>query len=190
MEYIAMEIPLEMVPFEKMTKKDTKAYFEFYIAQINKRIEYLKQYIQNEGKMIEFDYSPNSLIVLWKWYEEKITVEEKTREELDAEISKHPEWMKDFVKKEKVSIDTLKIALDVSAYFAEVLIRNNNERIKWGYFVSPKTRMSVNQPVLLGFKNGIDLNPRLIVLNCTRKCVACKNERILFDMYNTWINYL
>ena len=50
--------------------------------------------------------------------------------------------------------------------------------------------MSVNQPTLLGFKADMDLNPRLIVINCTRRSSKERNNNRLLDMYNTWMNYI
>lgn len=189
MEYIMMEIPCGMFSNEKISQIEVRKNFEYYISQSNDRIDYLYSYIINSGINIEFDYSPNSLINLWKWYETQIEVVEKTEEELNSQISQYPDWMKDFVSKKKISENTLKIALDMSFYFAEVIIRNNN-KIKWGYFTSPRSRVSVNQPILLGFANDIDLNPRTIVLNCTRKSIRKKDEGILFNMYNTWMQYM
>lgn len=183
-----MKMP-ENLSFDKMTKNEAKFFFEYYISQSDERINYLKDYIQREGKNITFDYSPDSLVMLWNWYEKKITIIDKTKEEFELQCSKYPKWMQDYISKEKVSNETLKIALDISFYFAEVVIRNNKE-IKWGIFTSPASRMSVNQPTLLGFSDGIDLNPRLIVLNCIRKSARNKNERNLFDLYNTWMKYI
>ena len=50
--------------------------------------------------------------------------------------------------------------------------------------------MSVNEPTLLGFKSDMDLNPRLIVLNCTRRSGKERLNTRLFDMYNTWMSYI
>ncbi len=189
MEYIMMEIPCGMFSNEKISHIEVRKNFEYYISQSNDRINYLCSYINNSGTHIKFDYLPNSLINLWKWYETQIEVVEKTEEELNSQISQYPDWMKDFVSREKISENTLKIALDVSFYFAEVILKNN-KKIKWGYFTSPRSRVSVNQPILLGFVNDIDLNPRTIVLNCTRKSIKKKDEDILFNMYNTWTQYM
>ena len=61
---------------------------------------------------------------------------------------------------------------------------------KWGYFTKPKNRFSVNEPVLLGFKDNDDLNPRLIVENCTRKSAKEKMDDRLLKIYNTWMKYI
>ena len=189
MEYIMMEIPAGMFSDDKITQNEIHQNFEHYIAQRDQRIEYLGAYINNTGVNVKFDYSPNSLIDLWKWYETQIEIVEKPKKEWKLQISQYPDWMKDFVSKEKISENTLKIALDVSFYFAEVIIRNN-KKIEWGYFTSPRNRTSVNQPTLVGFVNDIDLNPRTIVLNCTRKSIRKKDEGILFNMYNIWMQYV
>lgn len=189
MEYIMMEIPSGMFSNKKISKEEVHKNFEYYISQSKERINYLNSYIEKTGINMEFDFSPFSLIALWKWYETKIEVVKKTDEELATQISQYPDWMNEFITKDRVADNTLKIALDVSFYFAEVIIKNN-EKISWGYFTSPRSRVSVNQPVLLGFSNDIDLNPRTLVLNCTRKSIKKKDEGILFNMYNTWIKYM
>lgn len=87
-------------------------------------------------------------------------------------------------------METLKYGMDIAIYFAEIIIKNSDGRIQWGYFTRPPKRMSVNQPTLLGFKAGMDLNPRLIVINCTRRSSKERNNNRLLDMYNTWMNYI
>ncbi|MCR4651430.1 MAG: hypothetical protein K5662_06710 [Lachnospiraceae bacterium] len=189
MEYIMMEIPSGMFTNEKITKKEVRQRFEYYVSQSNSRIDYLHSYIKDTGTNIELDYSPESLIDLWRWYEDQIEVVKKTEEEWNDEISQYPNWMKDWIPREDLSMKTMKISLDVSFYFAEVMIRNNN-KIEWGYFTSPKNRIGVNMPVLLGFVNGVDLDPRRIVDVCTRKSTRGKDECRLFNIYNTWLEYI
>ncbi len=192
MKYDMMIPPFEHVNFVDMKKKEAQRYFEWFTSQVDNRIVFLKKFITAEeveaGNI--FDYSANSLIPLWKWYEKKINIDIKDEEEYEKDKSMYPEWIKPYIKRTKIANETLQIGLDVSMYFAEIIIKNSNGKIKWGYFTSPKKRMSVNEPVLLGFKGGMDLNPRLIILNCTRKSsIELRNTR-LFDMYNTWVDYI
>ena len=190
MEYEMMIPPFEHCEFSQMNKREAQFYFDWFISQVEHRINILNRYIISEDEDMVLDFSIESLIPLWKWYEQKIQIVLKDNIDYKKEIDLHPTWMEPYVSKTKISSETLKIGLDISIYFAEVMIRNNNGKIKWGFFCKPKEQISVNEPVLLGFEGGDDLNPRLIILNCIRKSSKEKAERRLFDMYNTWMDYI
>ncbi len=190
MEYELMIPPFKHQGFAELNGKQAKEYFQWYIRQIDHRIEVLNKYLLNQGEKIDFDYSPESLIPLWEWYERNIILENKTEEELISEFNKYPEWMKDEISTTKISIHTLKFGMDIAIYFAQVIIKNSSGKIDWGYFTKPKKMMSVNQPVLLGFKANMDLNPRLIVINCTRHSSEEKDNMRLYQMYKTWMEYV
>lgn len=190
MEYEMMIPPFKHGKFIDMNKKEAQQYFDWYTSQVKHRINILKIFIEKEGLENVLDYSAESFIPLWEWYEKKIEFVQKDAEEYKSEISKHPDWMQSEILTTKVSFETLKYALDISMYFADIIIRNSGGKIKWGYFTNPKKRMSVNEPTLLGFKGGMDLNPRLVVLNCTRRSAKESLNTRLFELYNTWMSYV
>lgn len=79
---------------------------------------------------------------------------------------------------------------EAAIYFAEVIRRNNANILHWGYFTKPKSRMSVNEPVLLGFVKGMDMNPHRIVYNCTLDSIREPEKNRLFDLYHVWMEYV
>lgn len=182
--------PFEHGEFIKMKKKEAQEYFDWFTSQVSNRIDILRKVLVKEGLNDILDFSAESLVPLWEWYEKKIIFIEKETEELLDEITKQPNWMKSEILTTKVSPETLKYALDISIYFAEIIRRDSKGKIDWGYFSSPSKRISVNEPTLLGFKSDMDLNPRLIVLNCTRRSGRELLKTRLFDMYNTWMTYI
>ena len=192
LKYEFMEYPDLLKDFDKMKKKEAEKYFNWYINEINNRILYLKTYMQKdiEGESI-FDYTPESLIPLWEWFQTKIEFEEMTENEIQQELEDSPNRLKFLVleDKRKISLNTLSIATDVANYFAEVF-RKNNPSIYWGFFTKPKNRISVNEPVLLGFIGNDDLNPRLIISNCIWKSEEQKNPNMLYDIYHVWLEYI
>ena len=190
MDYKSVSMPIIKKEFKDMSPTEAENYFNWYVSEIKQRIALLQNYILHEGINIELNYTPESLISLWGWYEDKIAIVEKTEEELEQEILKYPSWMHEEISKTKISYDTLKYSWDVALYFAEVMIKNSQGKIKWGYFIKPKKRVSVNEPVLLGFKGDIDLNPRLIVMTCTRRSSRNREVKRLYDIYNTWLEYI
>ena len=150
------------------------------------RIEMLEEYVHNAGVDIDFDYSPESLIPLWRWYETIIVSEKKTEEEIAAEKKNMPEWLHSQISEEKISMNTLKFGMDIAIYFAEVMIRNSDGKLHWGYVTKPKNYINVNRPVVSGFKAGKDLNPSRTVYVLTLKSKEEKNEKRLYDRYYVW----
>lgn len=192
MEYELMIPPIDAkLPFKEFSKAQAKEYFQWHISQIDHRIQVLDQYIREEGWKIEFDYSPESLISLWDWYEGHIVVEKKTQNEHHQEILQHPEWMSEYISTSKVSMmETMKFGADVAIYFAEVICKNSDGKVKWGYYTKPKKMASVNRPVLLGFKANMDMDPDRIIYTCTLRSVEEREKTRLFDMYNVWQQYI
>lgn len=190
MTYELMIPPFEYQGYKELKKKQVEEYFQWYIKQTEHRVEVLGKFLKIQGEQIELDYSVESLISVWRWYEKNIIIENKTEEEYKREKEKYPEWMKNEISDRKISMDTYKYGMDVAIYFAEVIIRNSSEKIYWGYFTKPKNRMSVNQPVLLGFNGDMDLNPRLVVVNCTRQSSREKQETRLYEMYKKWMAFI
>ena len=189
MQYEMMIPPFESVEFRDMNKKQAQEYFDWYIGQADYRVNLLLNAVKEDGIDADFDYSVESLIPLWEWYEDKISYRKLSEAEFQARTSNHPEWMKAHEPDTDLSWETLMYCMEVALYFAEVIIRHNDS-IYWGFFTKPKNRGDVNQPVLLGFKHDMDLNPRLIVENCTRRSGREKKPNRLYDMYYTWMKYV
>ena len=190
MNYEMMIPPFERVDFQDMNKKQAKEYFDWYLSQIDYRISLLLTAIQEDGIKDDFNYSVESLIPIWKWYEGKIYYRTLDEHEYQNLLRAYPDWMKPYISEQDLSWETLMYGMDVALYFAKVIIENNMGNVSWGYFTKPKNRDSVNQPVLLGFKNNMDLNPRLIVVNCTHRSGEEKLPTRLYDMYNVWKKFL
>lgn len=189
-DYNLMVSPIEHNGFRSLTKAQAKQYFEWYVEQISPRINQLCQYMQStNGTAFSCDYTPESLIDLWEWFESQIRVVEKSADEYEAELKRFPSWMHDSISKETMSIKTLALITDISFYFAQTFI-TQNPSVYWSYFTKPKNEVSVNMPVLMGFQSNMKLDPRRIVHVCALKsCRTCDKKR-LFDIYQTWLGYI
>ena len=174
--------------FEKLTKVQAKEYFQWYMKQIDAQLEELEKLLF--GTEIILDYSVESLIPVWEWLEKQIRMVPRKEEDIRAEIARRPAWMESYVGREEFSLPTLKYAMKVSIYFAEVVVRNMGGKIYWGYFDKPKNRMDVNEPVLLGFRKDMNLNPRRIVEVCMRKSMREKKKDRLYSTYYVWLEYV
>ena len=188
MEYFMMQPPKEYEAFDKMNKKDAQEYFDWYMSEIPIRLDMLKTVVKDEAG-IDLDYSLDSLIDLWEWYEGKIYYVDRDKDLYQAALDKAPEWFKPYVSDKFLSYETLMYAMDIAIYYAEIIVKNNDQ-INWGYFIKPKNRAGVNEPTLLGFTADMDLNTRVIVLNLTRRSAKEKNKNRLIDNYNTWMTFI
>lgn len=98
--------------------------------------------------------------------------------------------MREWVSSTEISIETHMFGIDIAIYFAEVIRKNSADKIYWSYYSKPQNRMSVNRPVLLGFRAEMDLDPELIISNCTLQSSEEHNGRRLFNLYKVWIDYI
>ena len=178
------------IKFEEFTPKMAKEYFEWYINEREHRLTILKKYLSEIHEDITLDFSPESLIPLWSWYETQIVEEDKDPYELQAEKEQYPEWVRDHISDKKISMETLKFTWDVAIYFAEVMVRNNKEKISWGYITRSKRHIHVNRPVLKGFTANLLLDPRHVVYICTLKSAKEKDPNRLYDLYYVWLEYI
>ena len=62
------------------------------------RIIQLDQFIKQETNKVILDYSIESLIPLWEWFENHIAFESRTQEEIEADVANRPQWMHDIVR--------------------------------------------------------------------------------------------
>lgn len=187
MEYTGMQIPFELVPFEEMNKKQAEQYFNWFMETKEERLQNLQRYISRDTKEVLLDKTPNSLIGLWKWFQAKIIWEEKTKEELQTELAERPEWMKKHIieSTQKLSLVTRIIAFDISVYFGEVMVCNNDS-LYWGYKMKPKKLDGVNRPIIMGFVGEQCFLPYTLIEVCIRKTTRCPNDSQLFDLYHVW----
>ena len=191
MEKYRIDIPpMKFKSFDDMNYNQAQEFFDWYVNNANNRINILFEYISKSKKNIIADYSVHSLIDVWEWFESNISTEIIGFSELIENIRNNKfSLFKAICNPKKVTSLTYAIAMDIAIYYAEIFIFNNKS-VHWGFFTKPKNRISVNKPVLLGFKNNMDLDPRLIVENCMWKSLKQKNKMYLFNFYNVCKSYI
>ena len=151
-------------------------------------MQQLEDFISQSGGSISLDKTPESLVGLWKWFEDRIEWEDKTEKEIADESSSIPEQFRDVVpvSTKKLSVQTLALAMDISIYWGETLIANNTG-VHWGYKTSPKKLEGVNRPqLILDAMDGLATFPYAMILVCIRKSSKEKSENRLYDLYKTW----
>ena len=60
---------------------------------------YMNMSSQQGGAAFLCEYTPDSLIELWNWFETQIDMVAKSEEEYQAELKQFPEWMHDSISK-------------------------------------------------------------------------------------------
>ncbi|MGM7703480.1 hypothetical protein ACSVDE_17240 [Pseudalkalibacillus sp. Hm43] len=194
MKYPLMDPPFKVIPFKEMTKQEAQRHFDWYVGNIQERMDLLKDAysLTNSNNKDILDYSPQSLIPLWEWYLSQIEPNQKTSEELEREMEKVPEWLKNDVKENiyKPTTGTLILAMDISIYFSEVFTHNFNS-IHWGFVSEPKSLAHVNSPVLLGFKAKKTLNARNLIYNMLLKAMKGNSDKAsLYQLFDRWRAYV
>ena len=191
MQYNGMTPPFDLIPFEDMKKKQAEQYFVWYIDTIEQRIQNLEKYINLTGTHMVLDKTPNSLIELWDWFSNHIEVCTKDEQELMLELAMRPNWIKAHIMSDrrKLSLNTIMIAVDISAYFGEVFIKNN-PNIYWGYLSKPKKLHGVNRPRLLWFAGDMSVYVYGRVEVCIWKTIETVDNMHLFNMYQVCLKMI
>ncbi|KWX74599.1 hypothetical protein AMQ84_19425 [Paenibacillus riograndensis] len=189
----ALVAPFEIIPFEIMTKKEAKQYFDWFVLQIPTRIDTLiAHYVETlGGGKEELDLSQESLVNLWKWFIQRIEMVPKTKEELEEDVDAAPDWLKEEVANNtlKFSEFTSSLIIDVGIYFGSVFL-NEMRTLEWGIIHKPKKYVYVNRPIIIGFKEA-GLNPIAVVNNCSlRELNQDPDDTRLFNLFNVWKGYL
>lgn len=140
----------------KMTPKQARAYLKWFVSQIPERMDLLREYVESETEGM-LDYSPESLISLWEWFEGKIELEMCTDEEIEQRILSHPIHIRDWFIEELVagklftftnfSNKSLSLALDIAMYYGEAIIKQF-PAVKWGCKTTSKMDVDCNIPII------------------------------------------
>ncbi len=175
--------------FFELTPKQAGEYFKWFKSEIPYRLELLWEYIQGDFPEIRIgNFSPESLVLLWKWFETKIEQVPMSGKEIEYQVAKYPQWIEDEIRKEstKYTDITLSLALDIAIYLGEMIVKNY-PYLYWGYRTKPKNEFSANRPVILRLKSKRQyFDPsRIVFVNMIKSCKK-HEERSLYDLYRYW----
>jgi len=208
-----MGSPFEFDRFEDLSKKEARAYFEWYVNQIDSRMEILKTAVLEDDPDALFDYSPQSLIYVWKWYEKRIAFAPKSEEDISCQTDSMQAWLvsqhmragrkyedidqekvrteaRNMVRDTEISKETLGYSKDIAIYFSEVMRRNHEDVLRWSFIANSKKHISFNKPVLIGFKAKIPMDSQMIIDAKTIKAKDSLNDHSLLETYNKWLSFL
>ena len=171
--------------FFELTPKQAKEYFKWYMEEIPHRLTLLWNRIQQDCPALEpFDYSPESLHFIWEWYEPKIQRVPMTAKEIESRVRVFPKYLESEIRKntQKFTDETLSLALDVSIYLGEVIVKNH-PHLRWNYRTRPKREINVYRPVIDGLNDKTTMAPSRSLFVLMIESTKEQNKNRLYDLY-------
>ena len=145
-------VPPLGLEYSKMTPKQVRENFEWFISRIPERIEYLTNRCAQDLNITvnELNLSPDSLKIIWRWFLKTARIEKVPKEEV-AKLEKNVGHLGEhWIIREQLTVTSQFILRDIGMYLGETFIKNHNS-IRWDYFMRPQNEVSARKPVLLGF---------------------------------------
>ena len=188
MEYPLEEPPFEVIKFINMTENEANQYFKWFMNEIPVRLNLLKElYVWRGGKNIDsLDYSPQSLIHIWRWYLKNVNVLPKTNEEYERDLERTPEYIHYSISKNKVELGWIQVAMDIGIYMSLCFLKNYDS-LKWSYATDPLFTDSLNKPVITGFNYDLQFNHmRIMYVAAFGAVEGDAKSSNLYDIFNYW----
>ena len=198
-------VPPLTKPIETFSVSETATFFSWFQNQIPCRIDYLSRRCAEQLGIDKqnIDVSAESLLLIWKWFLEIAETERTPKQKLDRLISDYSDRHYAFSEyllsqeRDQFSLQTEYILRDIGMYVGEVFVREN-PIIHWGYYTEPKTDISVNRPVLLGFKDfrfsppfPTEFDPiHMVGVQAANIWDNTQNENDLKNLYQKWCKFI
>ena len=179
--------PPERLDFDGWTRKEARAYFDWFVGQIPERLYELRRVVAAADADCELDGSPDSLACLGEPFLGWVTTRPRTpdeKAEAYADLPEHPQGAVE-VEDWELTEETLSLCVDVGIYFGEVF-RAAHPQIEWQLW----TRKSVghHRPVLVGAQGNVPLDPINIATNIAFGTARGRGRpgrlRELFDVWS------
>lgn len=187
-DYQSLLIPDELYieDFENAKADDAIQFADWYFAQIEERIEVLQNYINKSNDIFSLDYTDKSLIKLWTWFEDNLELVKKTDKELEHEKEYTPQVYWKFIQSNRISPLMVKIAIDISYYFADMLLKKHCN-LHSDCITKPKWKNNLKKPVISGFFMDMTIYPIELIMECAKRSAEKKNPfrlKMLYDKYS------
>lgn len=110
-----------------------------------------------------------------------------TAKEIESRVRMFPKYLESEIQKntKKFTDETLSLALDISIYLGEVVVKNH-PHLRWNYRTRPKREISVYRPVIDGLNYKMTLDSSRIVFVQMLTSVKEQNKNHLYVIYRHW----
>lgn len=155
----------ELLDFSQASKKTAETFFNEYVSKSNERIDCLFEFVKRNNVSVKKNFTPKSLIPLWELVKNNIIIKQLSDNEILEKSLNLAPWFRDEKHITKTIIDesSSQLLIDLSYYYAEVVIRNYNGA-KWSYFTNGRSYIDVNQPLISISDTNYRFRPYLILL--------------------------
>lgn len=131
---------LAKTPAKEWTAREAKAYLDWMLDCLNERVEDFLQYLDEPS-----DQSCEPLL-------------KRVGEKLGSTLQ-HSEFYIETLEGRRLSNAGYAIAADAGLLVGQCLIAKGNGKIHWEILRKPKSALSFNLPVLMGFTSKIEFDP-------------------------------
>jgi hypothetical protein len=183
--YKTIEPPFASLKFREMSKKELVDYNRWFLDVLPERIDELGKAVNSSPGFGDWKptYLPDSLNTLGKWFAAQVQTRQHTPEELSSIPSHVMEW----VSEGELTNQTISLSMDVGMYLGQLLLLNNPS-LKWDQIFGSRKFIDYGQPVLVGFKGDVPLNPVHIVVTLAYGLAKkARDSKDLRKIYDTWI---
>ena len=177
-------------PFKEMSKKELRAYFEWFLSSISERMKELTAEVRRTVgyEHWEPDCSPTSLDTLGTWYASQVEQRPLTAEEMAEARAALPEkysFLEAELPTATLTYRSLSLAFDIGVYLSQVLLRNC-DALSWQQVTSGKTYNDYGQPVLVGLERRRCSPLLLSVVLAEGLAEGTKTAESLCELYDIW----
>lgn len=177
-----------------LNEDEVEIYFQWYMEQLPIRVAYVSKVCASELHIpIErMDCSPESLVLLWKWFRRRA----KTEQVVHGEAEKKEKQLIASRKIERqLTLETEYILRDIGMYLGETF-RKNIPQIYWSYYTKPRRDFFVNRPLLKGFIDRTAGHPfeavfepiHMVHIQAVKIMKNTSKDADLLNIYNVWAN--
>jgi hypothetical protein len=178
----------------ELTEKEAALYFEWFMAMLPERVAYVSNICTMELGISadKLDCSPESLLLLWRWFLRRANTETVTYTEKNKDYKNFPSRI--WKNERKLTLETEYILRDVGMYLGETF-RNHNPNLYWTYYTQPRRDFFVNHPLLKGFVERAFGQPfeasfepiHMAGVQAAKIMNKTAKEVDLFNLYNMWV---
>ena len=107
-----------------------------------------------------------------------------TVKEIESRVRIFPKYLESEIRKKTIKFtdETLSLALDISIYLGEVVVKNH-PHLRWNFRTRPKREISVYRPVIDGLNYKMTLEPSRSLMVLTLEAIKERNQPRLYHLY-------
>ena len=192
-------IPPIGLNFQKMTPKQAKENFDWFISKIPERMNYFRNRCAKDLNILpeELNYSPESLVVIWRWFLKTAKMEKTPKDELEKMKEGAKIFGESFINREQFTVATKFVIRDIGMYVGQVYTINY-PLLYWHYRTRPRNSINVNQPLIAGFRakyigneGDVYFQPiHMVEVQAANFYDKSQKETDIYNIFTKWVEYI